>query len=128
MPRFGDINQPYKRVPTCRIKSVINYLPRCTYHLLYKDCRANLCLAWAPDRNPSHDLRNQTIVFNFQMPLANKSPILLKCFRYSGVYSLDHDCIGVRMKRRFFTNLRSVEYLPFVFKSSSTISCLLFYL
>ena len=33
--RFGNINQPYKREFIGRIKSVINYLPRCTYHLLY---------------------------------------------------------------------------------------------
>ena len=29
--RFGNINQPYKRVFIGRIKSVINYLPRCSY-------------------------------------------------------------------------------------------------
>ena len=33
--RFGDINQPYKSVFIGRIKSVINYLPRFSYYLLY---------------------------------------------------------------------------------------------
>ena len=33
--KFGDINQPNKRVFIGRIKSVIKYLPRCSYHLLY---------------------------------------------------------------------------------------------
>ena len=33
--RFGRINQLFKRVFISRIKSVINYLLRCSYHLLY---------------------------------------------------------------------------------------------
>ena len=37
--RFGDINQPYKKEFMSRIKSVINYLPRCSYSLLYKNSK-----------------------------------------------------------------------------------------
>ena len=32
--RLGDINQPYKRVFTTQNKSVISYVPRCSYRLL----------------------------------------------------------------------------------------------
>ena len=38
--RCGYINQPHKRD-----KSVINYLPRCSYHLLYLNLREDICIA-----------------------------------------------------------------------------------
>ena len=34
--RFGGINQPYKREFIGRKKSVINYLPKCSYYLIYE--------------------------------------------------------------------------------------------
>ena len=37
--RFGDINYPYKRVFTSQNKAVINYLTRCSYHLLYLELK-----------------------------------------------------------------------------------------
>ena len=40
--RIGDITHPYKRAFTCRIKSVINYLPRCSYNVLYLDLPGNM--------------------------------------------------------------------------------------
>ena len=47
--RFGEIKQPYKRLFIGKIKSVINYLPRCSYHLLcYEQKKSSLD---APQRN-----------------------------------------------------------------------------
>ena len=58
--RFGRINKPYKRVFMSRIKSVINNLPSCTYHLLYYHCLSHVTIQnWSSQKYSDHGLNTK---------------------------------------------------------------------
>ena len=67
-PTPENINQPYKRVVIGRMK-VINYLPRCSYHLLYKLSLHWCKVCWDSDISFNLDLQpilNDIISFSLE--------------------------------------------------------------
>ena len=69
---FGDINQPYKRESIGRIKSAINHLPRCSYHLLYNSHWGREFVLVVHFLNAPNQLYNSQTLALFTLPLSNR--------------------------------------------------------